>query len=101
MPTDSCRVIVNCFLDGRSSRNNSPPNKISGLNFLKKIVETESNIESNTKYDLIILNHNTDYLIGNEYIDSINNIKQEDSVWSKSGIAKGTDDNIKLLSSSA
>lgn len=73
MPTDSCRVIVNCFLDGRSARNNSPPNKISGLNFLKQVIETESNIESNTKYDLIILNHNTDYLIGNEYINSINN----------------------------
>lgn len=29
----------------------------------------------------------------------INNIKQEDSVWSKSGISKGTEDNIKLLSS--
>lgn len=73
MRTESCRVIVSCFIDGRSSRNNSPPDKYSCLSFLKKIIETEKNIKSNVKYDLIIINHDNGYDEGNKYIEDINN----------------------------
>lgn len=73
MNTNSCRVIVCCFLDGRDSRNNSPPSKKAGLNFLKKIIETENNIESSISYDLIIVNHDTGFLEGNQYIYNLNN----------------------------
>jgi hypothetical protein len=69
----NCRVIVNCFLDGRSSSNNSPTTKEKCLQLLKKVIEYEQNIESDILYDLIIINHNTNYTEGNSYIDSINN----------------------------
>jgi hypothetical protein len=75
MHTNSCRVIVSCFLDGRDSRNNSPPTKKSSLNFLQRIIDVESRLESDLKYDLIIINHDAGYETGNQFINSINNMK--------------------------
>jgi hypothetical protein len=68
-----CRVIVNCFLDGRSPRNNSPVTRAQCLELLKKVVDVEeTNIKENN-YDIIIINHDTGFQEGNRYLDSINN----------------------------
>lgn len=75
MITDSCRVIVSCFLDNRSSRNNSPPNKQSCLSFLKKVIDKEISLKSKISYDLIIINHDTGFYEGNEYLKNLNNTK--------------------------
>lgn len=72
MHTRACRIIVNCFLDGRSSRNNSPPTKEDCLRLLKEVIKAERKIESQTSYDLIIVNHQTGFEAGDEYLNNLN-----------------------------
>lgn len=69
----NCRVIVCCFLDGRSARNNSPTSKIECLNLIKETILIERDLNSDVSYDLIIINHDTNYVEGNSYLESINN----------------------------
>ena len=68
----SCRVIVSCFRYGRSARNNSPPTPESGVRFLQRIIKAELDIKTEEKYDLIIVNHDTGYIPGNQYIEALN-----------------------------
>ena len=70
----SCRVIVSCFRYGRSARNNSPPTPESGVRFLQRIIKAESDIKTEEKYDLIIVNHDTGYIPGNQYVKVLNGL---------------------------
>src|SRR5210317_726357 len=80
MNTKSCRVIVCCFLDGRSSRNNSPTTKNQCLDLMKQIISAECTLSSDVPYDIIIINHDTGYVEGNNYLSSINNLSTKNGV---------------------
>lgn len=73
MTTKACRVIVNCFLNGRDERNNSPLTTSECLQMIKNVVNVERAIPSETNYDLIIINHQTGFEVGDEYLNSLNN----------------------------
>ena len=72
MTTKACRVIVNCFLNGRDARNNSPSSTSECLQMIKNVINVERAVPSETNYDLIIINHQTGFKIGDDYLNSLN-----------------------------
>lgn len=80
MNIESCRVITCCFLDGRSPRNNSPGTREQCLDLMKKIISVECELNSDTPYDIIIVNHDTGYVEGNKYLESIDGLKTKSGI---------------------
>jgi hypothetical protein len=66
-----CKVIASCFRSG-SPRNNSPPDPLASFNFLKRNIENDKSLNFGVETDVIIINQDTNYEIGNHYLQQTN-----------------------------